>query len=130
MGRQEDPMTTLEVGNRLVALCREGQDEKVVNTLYDKNIVSVEAADMPNMPREQKGIGACHAKAKWWSENNTVHSAKIDGPFPHGDRFAVRFTYDITRKADGKRNTMDEIALYTVKDGKIVREEFFYNTGG
>jgi ketosteroid isomerase-like protein len=25
--------------------------------------------------------------------------------------------------------TMDETALFTVKDGKIVREEFFYVTG-
>ncbi len=30
----------------------------------------------------------------------------------------------------GKRMTIEESALYTVKDGKIVREEFFYNMGG
>jgi ketosteroid isomerase-like protein len=121
-------MTTLEVGNRLVALCREGQDEKVMNTLYHPEIVSVEAAAMPGMPQEQRGLSACQGKAKWWSENNTVHSAKVEGPFPHGDRFAVRFTYDLTRKKDGQRVKMDEVALYTVKDGKIVREEFYYAT--
>jgi ketosteroid isomerase-like protein len=121
-------MTTLEVGQRLVSLCREGQDEQAMNTLYHPDIVTVEAAAMPNMPQEQRGLAACHAKAKWWKENNTVHSGKIDGPFPNGDRFAVRFTYDLTPKADNKRTTMDEVALYTVKDGKIVREEFFYAT--
>ncbi len=121
-------MTTLEVGNKLVALCREGKDAQVLETLYDKNIVSVEAAEMPGMPREQRGVAACHNKAKWWSENNETHSVKVEGPFPHGDRFAVRFTYDITRKSDRKRNQMDEMALYTVKNGKIVREEFFYAT--
>jgi hypothetical protein len=41
----------------------------------------------------------------------------------------VRFTYDITNKPSGKRVTMDEIGLFTVKNGKIAREEFFY-TGG
>jgi ketosteroid isomerase-like protein len=29
----------------------------------------------------------------------------------------------------GLRFQMDETALFTVKDGKIVREEFFYVTG-
>jgi ketosteroid isomerase-like protein len=30
----------------------------------------------------------------------------------------------------GQRMTLDEAALYTVKDGKITQEEFFYNMGG
>lgn len=38
----------------------------------------------------------------------------------------VRFTFDVTIKANGHRMTMDEMGLYTVADGKIVREEFFY----
>ncbi len=29
----------------------------------------------------------------------------------------------------GKRMNLDEAALYTVKDGKIVQEEFFYDMG-
>ncbi|MBC7975998.1 MAG: nuclear transport factor 2 family protein, partial [Myxococcales bacterium] len=51
-------------------------------------------------------------------------------PYPNGDRFAVRFNYDVTHKPSSKRIQMDEVALYTVKDGKIVREEFFYAMGG
>jgi ketosteroid isomerase-like protein len=27
----------------------------------------------------------------------------------------------------GQRSVLTEMALYTVKDGKIVREQFFYN---
>jgi len=50
----------------------------------------------------------------------------VFGPYPNDDRFAVRFLYDITNKPSGKRLTMDEVALFSVKDGKIVREEFFY----
>ena len=38
----------------------------------------------------------------------------------------VRFKYDVTNKPSGRRMIMDELALYQVKDGKIVREEFFY----
>jgi len=57
-----------------------------------------------------------------------VHSAIVDGPYPNGDRFAVRFSFDITRKATGERVKMDEVTLYTVRNGKIIREEFFYVT--
>ena len=50
------------------------------------------------------------------------------GPYPHDNRFAVRFLYDITNKPSGKRMMMDEVGLFTVENGKIVREEFFYTT--
>ena len=62
----------------------------------------------------------------------TVHDAQVSDPYPHGeDKFAVRFVMDITSKAMGdQRGTMDEIAVYTVADGKIVREEFYYSMMG
>ena len=41
----------------------------------------------------------------------------------------MRFTYDITNKPSGNRMTMDEVGLFTVKNGKIAREEFFYAGG-
>jgi hypothetical protein len=56
-----------------------------------------------------------------------VHSAVVDGPYPHDDRFAVRFTYDVTFKPQDKRFKMDEVGLFTIQDGKIVKEEFFYS---
>ena len=75
------------------------------------------------------GRDACLSKSKHWAETNEVHSIKVDGPYPHGDRFAVIFDLDITRRADNQRITMREIALYAVKNDKIVREEFFYSMG-
>jgi ketosteroid isomerase-like protein len=44
----------------------------------------------------------------------------------NGDQFTVRFKMDVTVKETGQRNQMDEIALYTIKDGKIAEERFFY----
>jgi hypothetical protein len=61
--------------------------------------------------------------------NHDVHAAIAKGPYVLGDRFAVVFNYDLTPKTgpdSGKRVSMEEVALYTVKDGKIVREEFMY----
>ena len=122
-------MTTLEVANKLVELCKQGKDREVADTLYAPDIVSVEAAAMGNLPAEARGREAVAAKGKWWTDNHTVHSASCEGPWPHGDRFIVRFSYDVTNKPSGNRFKMDEAALFTVKDGKIVREEYFYVTG-
>lgn len=121
-------MTTLEIGKQLVELCRAGKNHEVQNQLYAQDIVSVEAFAPPGQSPESKGLAAIQAKSTWWRENHEVHKAEVEGPFPHGDRFAVVFKYDITRKAVNQRVQMNEVALYTVANGKITREEFFYAT--
>ena len=121
---------TLAVGKKLVEFCKEGKNTECIDALYSPDIVSVEAGAPPGGSAKSEGIPAIKGKGEWWVANHEVHSAKIDGPYPHGDRFVVRFTYDVTAKAGpmaGKRFTMDEAALYTVKDGKITHEEFFYS---
>lgn len=124
-------MDTKQVGQKLVDLCSKGKNEEAIESLYSKDIVSVEAMGSPEMPAEMRGIDKIKGKNQWWYENHEVHSAKVEGPFPNNDRFAVRFHYDITAKSGprkGKRFAMDEVGIYTVKNGKIVREEFFYAT--
>ncbi|MEQ1535746.1 MAG: nuclear transport factor 2 family protein [Burkholderiaceae bacterium] len=122
-------MNTLEIGKKLVELCRAGKNEEAVNTLFSADIVSVEAGGPPGQDPTTKGIAGVLGKGKWWMDNHTVHDAKAEGPWPHGDRFIVRFTYDVTFKPENKRFVMDEAALYTVANGKVVKEEFFYSMG-
>ena len=123
-------MSVKEIANKLVAYCKEGKNLECVNELYAEDIESVEAAAMGGEDRTKKGIEAIRGKNQWWVENHEVHSAKVEGPWPHGDdKFAVRFTYDVTNKPSGNRMKMDEIAVYTVGGGKIVKEEFFYDMG-
>lgn len=122
-------MTTMEIGTKLVELCRAGKNEEAMKTLYDESIVSVEAAAQPGQSAEKRGIAEVVAKSKWWADNHEVHGAKIDGPWPNGNRFIVCFDYDVTFKPTGKRFHMVEGALYEVKNDKIVREDFFYSTG-
>ncbi len=79
-----------------------------------------------------QGLEAVKGKTDWWEQNHEVHGSEIDGPWPHGDRFIVRFKIDVTAKAGpmaGQRFTMDEAGLYTVKNGKVSQEEFFYSMG-
>jgi ketosteroid isomerase-like protein len=123
-------MTTLEIGKRYVSLCQQGKGDVCLDELFAKDAVSIEAAAMPGMDRITKGLDAIHAKSKGWQENHTVHSAEVSGPFPNDDRFAARFKFEVTNKPSGKRFTMEEIGMFTIQNGKIVREEFFYPTEG
>jgi ketosteroid isomerase-like protein len=124
---------TMEVAKKLVELCKQGKFHEATESLYAENVVSIEAGAPPGQSARVEGIAAVLAKGEWWEKNHEVHKAEVAGPWPHGDRFIVRFTLDITAKAGpmaGKRFPMDEAALYTVKDGKVVHEEFFYSMGG
>ena len=121
-------MSAAEVGHKLVELVREGRNLDAINELYAEDVVSVEAMDPPQGEREARGVEAAKGKNQWWASQHEVHGASVAGPFPHGDdRFAVHYQYDVTFKPDGTRYTMEEVALYSVVDGKVVREEFFYS---
>jgi ketosteroid isomerase-like protein len=122
------PTSTAAVAEELVAFCRAGHNMDAINSLYSPDIVSVESMGTEQMPRERKGLDAVRQKNEWWVANNQVHSAEVDGPFVGEDKFAVYYNFDVTSKPTGKRAPMEEMALYTVKDGKIVREHFFYRT--
>lgn len=119
-------MNSMEIGKKLVELCRQGKNLEALNTLFAADVVSVEAGAPPGMQREAKGLAAVKAKGEWWVANHEVHSASVTGPWPHDDRFIVGFQYDVTNKPSGQRMKMDEVGLYTVRNGKIIREEFFY----
>lgn len=122
-------MTTAEIAKQLVELCRKGENAKVQELYYSPDIVSVEAADMQNMPRVMRGIDAITKKREWWASNHIVHSAKATGPFVAVEKFAVLFEYEVTFKPTSQRNKMAEVAVYTVSNGKIIHEEFIYQAG-
>lgn len=44
--------------------------------------------------------------------------------------FALELRVDATRKPTGQRRQMAEIAVYTVRNGKIARQGFHFPTGG
>jgi hypothetical protein len=116
--------TTEEVAKKLADYCRKGEWMKAVDDLYSKDIVSVEANAMENMPPEMRGIDQVRGKTEWWEKNMEVHSATVGGPFVARDTFVVQFDVDVTEKASKKRTQMSEVGIYTVKDGKVAREEF------
>lgn len=119
-------MTPKEVGQRLIELCTGGRFFEAIDTLYADDVVSVEAGEPPMFAKEIRGIEGVRDKNRRWSDMNEVHEVRGDGPWPHDDRFAVRWWFDVTPQG-GQRVQFDEIAVYTVRDGKIAKEEFFYD---
>jgi len=116
-----------EVADELVELCRKGKNIDAIDRFYAPNVVSTEAAEMNGMPRVVRGLAGVRAKNEAWVKDTTVHSSDIRGPFPHGeDQFAVFSKYEVTPKATGKKMKMEEIGVYTIRDGKVVDEKFFY----
>ena len=117
-----------EIGNRLVSLCSSGKGMEALDTLYAKDIVSVEAEGSPELPARLEGIEAIRGKNEWWYANNEVHSTSARGPYigHREDQFIVQFDLNVTPKDTGKRMQMQEVGLYTVAGGKVAQEEFLY----
>ena len=127
MSTLEAVMTTQEVANRFNELAQTGQWDKIQEELYADHAVSIEpegaaASGLSNA----KGLEAI--KQKGVSFNQTVeemHGGYSTPPVVGGNFFAVAMGMDATMKGAG-RMKMDEIAVYQVKDGKIVKEQFFF----
>lgn len=117
-------MTTIEVANRLVELVKAQKEVQAMDELYHAEIVSNEPA---GETRETTGIEMCKNKAKWFNDMFENHGVEILGPYPNDDKFAIHYNYDLTAKEGGHRFNMTEVALYQVKDGKIVWEKFYYD---
>lgn len=121
-------MTLQEIADALVSANREGRIDEFLANHYAPDCVSAEAYSMdPAMDRVVTGIDAIKAKHAWWESMMDVKEAQASDPMIHGDdQFAVVFSMKATDRQSGEFHDMQEVAVYTVKDGKIVQEAFFY----
>lgn len=117
--------TTQEVADRFNELSQTGQFDQIQDELYAGNCVSIEPAHSPGM-QSVEGLPAIKQKGKDF--NNMVeemHGGYSKDPQVAGSHFSVAMGMDVTMKGQ-PRMSMEEIAVYEVKDGKIVKEQFFY----
>jgi SnoaL-like domain len=117
-------MDTKEVAKKVVELVRKQAWYEALEALYDKDIVSVEAFSAGGGPTETRGKDGVRGKIDWWVNAMEIHSFKAGEPFVANDRFVVQYDADVTEKESKQRRQMSEVGVYTVKNGKIVREEF------
>ena len=116
-------MSTNDIAHDLVALCKAGKFDEAGEKYWADDVLSVEAM---GDDAESRGKDAARGKGEWWANSHEIHGMEVEGPYVNGEQFAVRFKMDTTFKETGVRQQMDEVALYTVKDGQIAEERFFY----
>ncbi len=116
-------MTTAEIANRLVELCRKGEFQTCYQELYSPEIQSVEMDGST-----VQGFEAMAQKGKEWNEGiETFHGSTTGDPVVAGNWFSLPMSMEITFKGAPGPVTWNEICLYQVQDGKIVKEQFFYD---
>ncbi len=119
------PLTTQDVAGRFHNLAQTGQWNQIQDELFSSDAVSIEPENSPGMQSAQ-GIDAIKQKGKMFDEMvEEMHGGYTNEPTVAGNHFSVAMGMDVTMKGQG-RMKMDEIAVYEVKDGKIVKEQFFY----
>ena len=123
MSEVKDRSTTQEIAADLVAMCKRGEFDASGEKYWADDVVSLEAT--PGDMARIEGKAGVRGKGEWWAANHEIHDVTVEGPYVNGDQFAVRFRMDITPKG-GERLQMDEIGVYTVRNGKIAEERFFY----
>jgi ketosteroid isomerase-like protein len=127
MTTQEAVMTTQEVTNRFSELAKENKWVEIQEELYADSAVSIEPPHAAAMGlKNAEGMDAIKKKGEDF--NNMIeemHSGWCSEAVVGGNHFSVGMGMDVTMKGAG-RMQMDEIAVYEVKDGKIVKEQFFF----
>lgn len=120
-------MTTQDVANRFNELSQTGQWQKIQEELYADNCVSIEPAHASLMGMgNAEGMEAVRKKGEAFGAMvEEMHGGYCTPAVVGGNFFSVAMGMDCTLKGAG-RMKMDEIAVYEVKDGKIIKEQFFF----
>jgi len=125
MATQEAVMTTQDIANRLHELFKENKWMEAQQELFSEDAESIEPENSPGM-KSVKGLDAIAKKGEDFNNMvEEVHGGYTSEPIVAGNHIAFAMGIDCTYKGMG-RQKMDEIAVYEVKDGKIVKEQFIY----
>lgn len=125
MTTQEIVMTTQDVANRFNELAKEGRFDLIQDELFSADALSVEPAGsvVPNA----EGLAAIKQKGVDFNAMvEEMHGGWCSEPVVGGAFFSVGMGMECTMKGSPERMKMDEVAVYEVRNGKIVKEQFFF----
>ncbi|MCB0516125.1 MAG: nuclear transport factor 2 family protein [Chitinophagales bacterium] len=118
-------MQPQEIAQKLYEFCAENKFEQAQRQLYAENATSIEPAHSPGMQTVQ-GLDNIIAKGDMFqSMIETYHGGYVNEPQVFGNYISMQMGMDVTMKG-GQRMNMEELAIYEVKDGKIISEQFLY----
>ncbi len=99
-----------------------GHDDAATLALYADDVESTEMGQ-PIM----RGIDAIRQKFQMWRGMTTAASFQPRAVLIDGDAIMIEWAGTVTLAASGKTVNLDEVAVHEIKDGKIVRERFYYD---
>lgn len=118
-------MTTKDVAAKFYEYMQQGAWEKIYAELYSPDATSEESPGNTDWTKAN-GMAEIAEKGKKWNETiEAMHGGTTGEPIVAGNYFTCYMTMDFTPKG-GERMNFEEIGFYTVKDGKIISEQFFY----
>ena len=128
---QRPQQSLADIANDYAALMAAGETLAAAEKHWANGIIALEPSAIKSTGSAiAVGKPAALARLKRWLRDNTMSELLIDGPFITGDQFALFIDMEITRLTDGQaagnREPFSEIATYTVSNGKITEERFFY----
>jgi ketosteroid isomerase-like protein len=118
MGR----MAIVDNVNDLIGLVQQGKFLEAIERFYAADATMQENQDAPR----------CGLEALLENERRVlravpdIHVARVDSFLVDGNRAAINWVFAYTNSA-GQRIELDEVAWQEWRDGKIVRERFFYD---
>ena len=117
-----------EVARDFTDMLRQGQFVAARERFWAADIRSIEPHDLPDgTAAEVTGIDAARAKTIRWFGSRRIHDLSIDGPFVTGNQFALFLDMMIANQPSGTDEPFTEIAIFTVRDGHISEERYFYD---
>jgi len=117
-------MTTQEVAEKLVSLCREGQYQDAYN-LYADDAESIEMEGMPGEKITKGKENIWNSYLQWAESIEEMHGGSVGEPVVAANHFVVPMSMDATFKGQG-RWAFDELCMYQVEGGKIKKAQYFY----
>ncbi|WPQ62682.1 nuclear transport factor 2 family protein [Chitinophaga sancti] len=117
-------METQQVADRFNELAQAGLFEEILLELFSSDAKSIEPAHAPF--QSVQGLDNIIAKGKQFHDLiEEMHGSYTNTPIVAGNFFACTMGMDVSLKGVG-RQKFDEVAVYEVKDGKIISEQFFF----
>lgn len=112
-----------QIGAEIVAAFNQGTGDEVAQKYWSPQVVSCEGV---GVGMQWGGKEAVLAKNADWMSKHTLMGGAAEGPFVGSTGFAIKFNIHVKVNETGQEIHMNEVGVYTVQDGKIVREEFMY----
>ena len=120
-------MTTQDIANKLVEMMKKGEYDAAYDTLFSPDFIGIWPA---GSPEEKPCVWIIAMKEKGKMRADSMDKflwSRVSEPVVWGNFFSIAMWFTCVYKGTDKETSEQEIIVYQVKDGKIVKEQYFYD---